>query len=74
MFSDHEVEAEIGDVLELDLVADRVAATEIAGALTAVAAAALVPIAKARAANHALAASLKIDKKTAVPNRGKNKL
>lgn len=72
MFTDHEVEAEIDDVLALDLVVDRVVATEIAGALTAVVAVALVPTARARAGNHVLAVNLRTGKKTVVPNQGKS--
>lgn len=72
MFVDLEAEAEIEDVLGLDPAVDRVAAIEIADALIAVVAAALVPIARALAANHILAASLKTGKKIAVPNQGKN--
>lgn len=56
-----EVEAEIEDVLDLDLAADRVVATEIVGALIAVAAVVLAPTARVRVASHVLAASLKID-------------
>lgn len=72
MFIGHEVEVEIVDVLELDLAAGHAAVIEIAGVLTAVAAVALVLIAKARVANHARAVSLKTGKKTVDPNPGKN--
>lgn len=74
MFIGHEVEVEIVDVLELDLAADHAAVIEIADVLTAVAAVALVPTAKARVANHARAVSLKTGKKTVDPNPGKNYL
>jgi hypothetical protein len=67
---DHEVEVEIADVRDLALAVDRVAAIEIAGAPTAAAVVALVRTARARAANHARAASLKTGRKTVVPNPG----
>lgn len=72
MFIDHEAEAEIEDVPGLGPAADHVAVTEIVDALIAVVAAALVPIARVLVANHILAASLKTDKRIAVPNQGKN--
>lgn len=71
-YVDHEAEAEIEGVLDLVPAVDRVAAIEIADALTAVAAAALVPIVRVPVANRTLAASLKIGKKIAVPNQGKD--
>jgi len=45
---------------------------EIADVLIVAAAVALVQTAKVHAANHVLAASLKIDRKIVVPNPGKN--
>lgn len=74
MFTGQEVEVEIVDGLVLDLAADHAVVIEIAGDLTAVVAVALVLTVKARVANHARAASLKIDKKTVDPNPGKNYL
>ena len=67
---DHAVEVGIVDVLDLDLAVDRVAVTEIAGAPTAAVAVALVLIVKARAENHARAASPRTGKRTVVPNLG----
>lgn len=67
---DHAVEAEIVDVLDLDLAADRAAVTEIAGALTAAVAVALAPIVKAPAENHARVASPRTGRRTVVPNQG----
>jgi len=72
VFTDHEVEVETAGVRDLDPAVGRVAAIEIADALTAAAVVALVRIARARAANHARVASLKTGKKTVVPNPGKN--
>jgi len=67
---DHEVEVEIEDVHDLDPAVGRVAATEIAGVPTAAAVVAPVRTARAHAANHARAASLKTDRRTVVPNPG----
>lgn len=67
---DHAVEAGIVGVLDLDPAADRVAAIEIVGALTPAVVVALVLIARARAENHAHAASPRTDRRIAVPNLG----
>jgi len=72
VFADHEVEVETAGVRDLDPVVGRVAVTEIAGALIAAAVVALVQTARARAANHARAVSLRTGRKTVVPNLGKN--
>lgn len=72
MFIDHEAEAGTDDVPDLDRVVGRVVATEIAGALTAVVAVALVRTARARVGNHALVANLRTGKKTVVPSQGKS--
>lgn len=71
-FADHEAEAEIAGVHDLDLAVGHAAATEIAGALTAAAVVAHVRTARARAASHARAASLRTGKKTVVPNPGES--
>jgi hypothetical protein len=67
---DHEAEAETVDVRVLGPVVGRAAVTEIAGALTAVVAVALVPTARALVENHVLAANLRTGKKTVVPSQG----
>lgn len=67
---DHAVEVETAGVRDLDLVVGRAAATEIAGAPTAVAVVAPVRTARARAANHARVASLRTGKKTVALNQG----
>lgn len=72
MFADHEAGAGIADVPDLDLAAGLAAVIEIADVPIVVAAVALVRTAKARVANHALAASLRIGRRTVVPNPGKN--
>lgn len=74
MFTDQEAEVETVGVRDLDPAVDRVVATEIAGAPIVAAVVALVQTAKARAANHARAASLRTGKKTVVPNPGENYL
>lgn len=71
-FADHEAEAETADVRDPGPAVGRVAATEIAGALTAVAVVAHVRTARALAASHARAASLRTGKKTVVPNPGES--
>lgn len=72
MFAGHEVEAETAGVRDLDPAVGRVAATEIAGAPTAAAVVAPVRTARARAASHARAASLRTGRKTVVPNPGEH--
>lgn len=72
MFTDHEAEAGTDDAPDLDLVVGRVVAIEIAGVLIVAVAVALVPIARVRVGNHALAANLRTGKKIAAPSRGKN--
>jgi hypothetical protein len=71
-FADHEAEAGIADVPDLDLVVGPAVAIEIAGVLIVAVAVVLVRTAKVRAANHVLAASLRTDRKIVVPNPGKN--
>lgn len=72
MFADHEVEVETAGVHGLALAVDRVAATEIGGALIAAAVVALVRTVRVRAVNHVRAASLRIGRKTVVPSPGEN--
>lgn len=74
MFIGHVVEVGIVDVLDLDPAVDHVVAIEIAGAPIPAVVVALVLIAKARAENHAHAASPRTGKRIAVPNQGKNYL
>lgn len=66
----HVVEVGIVDVLDLDPAVDHAAAIEIAGAPIPAVVVALVLIAKARAENHAHAASPRTGKRIAVPNLG----